>query len=219
MDYARRNAIVFRCILSSMDIYGVMKISSVCREWYEQINSDNLLWKRLCAEEGIPPEEWDWQDNEQWLMGPPCKWKQCYINYQRTAFNFNKKQYKPYKYRVHGLNVDYDGQTLLFEAFDGLNICHINKNNIEFKQRLKFANKIAIAKTNTDFIVILQNEGLHFCIFHRLNDKYIFYYKIYLNKDEIKFDLNIDKVSLNLSALSPYLFSNVTRCDRGDEQP
>ncbi|KAK9502355.1 hypothetical protein O3M35_011145 [Rhynocoris fuscipes] len=36
---------------------------------------------------------------------------------------------------------------------------------------------------------------------------------------EIQFDLNIDKVSLKISALSPYLFSNVTRCDRGDEQP
>ncbi|KAK9500439.1 hypothetical protein O3M35_001704 [Rhynocoris fuscipes] len=37
--------------------------------------------------------------------------------------------------------------------------------------------------------------------------------------EEIQFDINIDKVSLKISALSPYLFSNVTRCDRGDEQP
>ncbi|KAK9503778.1 hypothetical protein O3M35_010265 [Rhynocoris fuscipes] len=36
---------------------------------------------------------------------------------------------------------------------------------------------------------------------------------------EIQFDLNIDKVSLKISALSPYLFSKETRCDRGDEQP
>ncbi|KAK9505878.1 hypothetical protein O3M35_009849 [Rhynocoris fuscipes] len=205
MDFSKRNGIVFENLIPYMDLTVAVKCSAVCKLWYELINSDELLWKRLIHQQEIVADLWHHQDNEEWIMGIPCVWKQYLMNYKRTAYNLRINKYKQYEFEadtsnfVYGEtdndNIIYNGNTMLIKTLDGINVFRIVNNSIEFVQPLK----LTTAKTNTDFIIGLFNESFLF-VYKLILDEYKFYCKLNVcsNGDlEISSDSSEDDVVIN----------------------
>ncbi|KAK9499802.1 hypothetical protein O3M35_002772 [Rhynocoris fuscipes] len=181
MDISVRNSIILDYLLQYLDTVTLVKCCAVCKDWYNTITSNNRLWKRICQFENIDPEEWNWPDNEEWILDPPCDWMQYVLKYKRTEKNLKTNKNKCYDFKINCLYIDYDGKTLILGNRNCLKIYKLLENkSIEFLENIEIQGNIHDAKTNTEFIVLQWNKCL--CVYKFVNNLYEFYYKICSNR-------------------------------------
>ncbi|KAK9504683.1 hypothetical protein O3M35_010957 [Rhynocoris fuscipes] len=182
MDISIRNGKVLENILPYVDdATTVMRLSAVCKRWYELLNTDTILWNRLLNLEQIEdPQYWNrTDDNDEWTLGTPCTPKNILINYRKTYYYIKHNIYKKYEFECDNNNVfEYDGKTLMFTKDWVLQIYKIINNNLQLFQTIGLSRVPQYLEdfvmTNSEFIVI-------FCIgkmiTYRLKDnkKYVHY--------------------------------------------
>ncbi|KAK9504686.1 hypothetical protein O3M35_010960 [Rhynocoris fuscipes] len=140
MDISIRNGIVLENILPYIeDATTVMRLSAVCKRWYELLNTDTILWNRLLNLEQIEdPQYWNRvDDNDEWTLGTPCTPKNILINYRKTYYYIKHNIYKKYEFECDDNNVfEYNGKTLMFTKDWVLQIYKIINNNLELFQKI-----------------------------------------------------------------------------------
>ncbi|KAK9496611.1 hypothetical protein O3M35_013124 [Rhynocoris fuscipes] len=196
MNIYGRNRIVIDCVIPFVDIQDIANVSSVCRAWYEFVNRDNRTWKRLIQDEEMNPEKWDLEDDQEWILGTPCRLKIIFLKYKRTLHNMRASKYKKQIVKVICSKAHYDGKTLLLCTENGLDIYRVINNNLELFQKLSCTipsylivqlmngevDNISDMKTNTQYI-ILKTDKSYLLIYRLFNNEYIPFYCLYSSHD------------------------------------
>ncbi|KAK9498864.1 hypothetical protein O3M35_003419 [Rhynocoris fuscipes] len=191
MDISCRNAIVLENILPYLDKTSILMCSSVSKHWYEMINSDNILWKNVCNSiSDMDPEYWDWQDDDVWILGVPCSWKRCFMNYFRTAYNFKRNKFKEFNVNMKlPSSISYNGKLLNITELGKKNSLLFYKlinNNLELidNHQMNFLNDNTVKKSciafSSNYIVYKKHYNV-FYIYKLLNQKLYFDYAIYVS--------------------------------------
>ncbi|KAK9506735.1 hypothetical protein O3M35_008613 [Rhynocoris fuscipes] len=181
MDISVRNGIVLENILHLVNVKTAMRLSAVCKRWYEVINNDTVLWNRFVQLEGIDDIEY-WNsvdDNDQWILGTPCKPKKIFLNHRRNDyFCIRDNRFKKYKLTTdyHSF-YQYDGKSLLLFLDDHLHIYKFINDNLQLFQTI--FHKIFTCRnyrcftifSNGEFIVISYETCT--LIYRLESDKYI----------------------------------------------
>ncbi|KAK9504662.1 hypothetical protein O3M35_010946 [Rhynocoris fuscipes] len=164
-DISKKNGIVLENILPYVDdATTVMRLSAVCKRWYELLNTDTVLWNRLLNLEQIEdPQDWNRaDDNDEWTLGTPCTPKNILINYRKTYYYIKHNIYKKYEFQCDEGIFEYDGNTVLFTKHNELFIYKIINNNLELFQKIKLnflRENITSVLINSEFIIICFHLG------------------------------------------------------------
>uniref|UniRef100_T1HRX8 F-box domain-containing protein n=1 Tax=Rhodnius prolixus TaxID=13249 RepID=T1HRX8_RHOPR len=189
MDFLSTNEDVMEIIFSFMSLKELLKCSSICKSWYYQTNR-NSLWKRVCIQEQIQPEEWNWDAvDDEWKLGAPCDWKKCLMNFKKTIYNWKRNDYRRFFLegsKVHTVANDRStSDTLLVENAAGLDMYKIRNCNIIFFQRLYLKDvHIHWVTFNNNYVIVRFDCG--FIVFKLQNGNYKEDYFIYNELGAIK---------------------------------
>ncbi|KAK9504646.1 hypothetical protein O3M35_010933 [Rhynocoris fuscipes] len=191
MDISIRNGIVLENILPYVeDITTVMRLSAVCKRWYELLNTDTVLWNRLLNLEQIEdPQYWNRaDDNDEWTLGTPCTPKNILINYRKTYYYIKHNIYKKYVFECDDNNVfEYNGKTLIFTKDWVLHIHKIINNNLQLFQTIDLTVYCSSACTirfycNEEFIVIIIIASRNMITYRLIGSEYVYYNQLSVDK-------------------------------------